>query len=106
MAMHAFSAVPDIESDKKAGIQTVATVLGKRGTVIFCYIAYLLAASLAVNWLGVLSFVGAAIYGALMSLAFFAKTKDELFGIYRIFPYVNIGLGFILFLVIALKHYY
>jgi lycopene elongase/hydratase (dihydrobisanhydrobacterioruberin-forming) len=36
MAMHAFSAVPDIASDKKAKISTIATALGKNSTIILC----------------------------------------------------------------------
>jgi hypothetical protein len=34
--MHALSAVPDIEPDRRAGIKTIATTLGPRGTMFFC----------------------------------------------------------------------
>ena len=33
--MHALSAVPDIEADKKAGVKTVAVALGPRGAMLF-----------------------------------------------------------------------
>lgn len=36
MGMHTFSAVPDIEPDRKAGIQTTATVLGEEKTQWYC----------------------------------------------------------------------
>ncbi len=36
MAMHTFSAIPDIEPDRAAGIQTTATVLGERRTYAYC----------------------------------------------------------------------
>jgi len=46
MGMHTFSAIPDIEPDRKAGIQTTATALGERrtfGYVAACWIAAALA---------------------------------------------------------------
>jgi 4-hydroxybenzoate polyprenyltransferase len=44
MAMHTFSAIPDIEPDREAGIRTLATVLGRRGTLAYCGGVWLLAA--------------------------------------------------------------
>jgi 4-hydroxybenzoate polyprenyltransferase len=44
MAMHTFSAIPDIEPDRKAGIDTTATVLGETRTYAYCGIVWLLAA--------------------------------------------------------------
>jgi len=43
MAMHAYSAIPDIQADTEAEIKTVATLYGKTGTLIFCIVCYLLA---------------------------------------------------------------
>jgi len=46
MGMHTFSAIPDIEPDRTAGIQTTATALGERrtyGYVAGCWIAAALA---------------------------------------------------------------
>jgi lycopene elongase/hydratase (dihydrobisanhydrobacterioruberin-forming) len=45
MAMHAFSAVPDTRADREAGISTVATFLGRSGTLVFCSFLYLAAAA-------------------------------------------------------------
>jgi len=36
MAMHTFSAIPDIEPDRRAGIETTATVLGEARTYAYC----------------------------------------------------------------------
>jgi len=36
MGMHTFSAIPDIEPDRAAGIETTATVLGEMGTFGYC----------------------------------------------------------------------
>ena len=44
MAMHTFSAVPDIDPDREGGIRTTATVLGERATLAYCAVAWLLAA--------------------------------------------------------------
>ncbi len=46
MAMHTFSAIPDIEPDRKAGIETMATVLGRRGTLAYCGGVWVLAAGI------------------------------------------------------------
>ena len=44
MAMHTFSAVPDVEPDRAAGIRTTATVLGERRTYAYCACCWLAAA--------------------------------------------------------------
>ena len=44
MAMHTYSAIPDIEPDRAAGIETTATVLGARRTYLYCGGCWALAA--------------------------------------------------------------
>jgi len=44
MAMHTFSAIPDIEPDRAAGIATTATLLGERRTYAYCAVVWGLAA--------------------------------------------------------------
>ena len=44
MGMHAFSAIPDIEPDRRAGIRTTATLLGERRTYAYCTGCWLAAA--------------------------------------------------------------
>lgn len=46
MGMHTFSAIPDIEPDRQAGIRTTATVLGGSRTLVYCGGCWLLAALL------------------------------------------------------------
>jgi 4-hydroxybenzoate polyprenyltransferase len=46
MAMHTFSAVPDIDPDRAAGIRTTATVLGERGALAYCGLCWLAGAAL------------------------------------------------------------
>jgi 4-hydroxybenzoate polyprenyltransferase len=49
MGMHTFSAIPDIEPDRTAGIQTTATVLGEGRTLVYC----------AACWVGAAVLMGA-----------------------------------------------
>ena len=44
MGMHTFSAIPDIDPDRAAGIDTTATVLGERRTYAYCGGCWLAAA--------------------------------------------------------------
>ncbi|MFB6193529.1 MAG: prenyltransferase, partial [Halobaculum sp.] len=41
MGMHTFSAIPDIEPDREAGIRTTATVLGETRTYAYCAATWL-----------------------------------------------------------------
>ena len=45
MGMHTFSAIPDIEPDRAAGIRTTATFLGERWTFVYCLVCWLAAAA-------------------------------------------------------------
>jgi 4-hydroxybenzoate polyprenyltransferase len=49
MGMHTFSAIPDIEPDRAAGIRTTATVLGRDRTLAYC----------AGCWIGAAALMGA-----------------------------------------------
>jgi len=44
MAMHTFSAIPDIEPDRAAGIDTTATALGEPRTYAYCFAVWTAAA--------------------------------------------------------------
>ena len=97
MAMHAYSAIPDIDADREAGVQTVATLLGKNGTLLFCLVAYVAAAALAWSYLGYFSIVFAAVYAVMICLSWLSKNESGLFSIYQQFPLVNAIVGFALF---------
>ncbi|WP_435346300.1 prenyltransferase [Haloarchaeobius sp. HRN-SO-5] len=45
MAMHTFSAIPDIGPDREAGIRTTATALGETRTYVYCGLVWLAAAA-------------------------------------------------------------
>lgn len=97
-AMHAYSSVPDIRADRKAGIRTVGTVLGAKRTIIFSTSHYLLAALLAYPWVGAFSIVAGAVYVWLMYASLQAATRERLFQLYTYFPIINMIVGAALFL--------
>jgi lycopene elongase/hydratase (dihydrobisanhydrobacterioruberin-forming) len=97
MAMHAFSAVPDIASDKEAGISTIATLLGKEGTTVLCAVLFLLAAVFADSSLGIVSVILGVLYISLMMVALTMRSTEGVFSVYRWFPLVNTLAGFVIF---------
>ncbi len=101
MAMHAYSAIPDIESDSKAGIKTIATQLGATGTLLFCLICYAVSTYLAYQFLGLFALVCAVAYFVMIIVSFYFKKSEKLFDVYRVFPLLNSLIGFALFWVIA-----
>jgi 4-hydroxybenzoate polyprenyltransferase len=103
MAMHAYSAVPDIDSDKAAGVPTVATFLGERGTLLFCLALYISAAALAFNYLGAVSVMIGLVSTGMILASLFARDRDGIFAIYRRFPILNAGIGFAIFWFVAVK---
>ncbi|MGI8813366.1 MAG: prenyltransferase [Pyrinomonadaceae bacterium] len=96
MAMHAYSAIADIDADKKAGMDTVATALGSTGTHMFCMACYLAAAVSAAAFAPALMLLG-LVYLPLMLLSAGSKNRDGMFSIYRLFPMINSICGFLIF---------
>lgn len=97
MAMHAYSAVPDILSDKQAHLRTIATLLEKNVTLFLCAIFYATAAALTWNAIGFVSLIGGSVYVALMIITATQKTPSDQLTVYRIFPWVNTAMGAIIF---------
>jgi 4-hydroxybenzoate polyprenyltransferase len=106
MAMHAYSAIPDIDADREAGVCTVATLLGGSGTLIFCLACYLVSAVLSFPYLGFASIVGGAVYAAMIAISFFSNSSDGIFSIYQRFPIVNAIVGFALFWYVGLPKFF
>lgn len=97
MAMHAYSAVPDIKADMTAGIRTIATWLGARGTLLFCAITYGLAAALSWPELGWFSIAAGAVYVGMMLFSLLDTKRARIFRLYKYFPYINMLVGMALF---------
>jgi 4-hydroxybenzoate polyprenyltransferase len=103
-AMHAYSAVPDIQADKEAGVPTTATFLGARVCLLLCGGLYSIAALGSAHVLGWLSALLGAVYVAMVvaSLrAFSMRGTEGVMSLYRFFPLLNTAAGFLLFWRIA-----
>jgi len=90
MAMHTYSAVPDVEPDREAGIRTLATTLGERGALLYCAGTWALAA---------LAFAGldwraGLLLGAYPVLALWTLSSDVTVArAYWYFPAINTVVG-------------
>ena len=102
MAMHAYSAVPDISSDRAASLSTIATRFRFRGTLWLCLVLYAVSALLAFSTLGVLAPALGAVYVALMLRSLSTQGEAELLGVYRFFPMINTLSGMALFFAVFL----
>ncbi len=89
VAMHAYSAIPDIAADTQAHIATTATTLGVKGTILYSASLYLLAALFVLPSLSWLALFLGAIYLALMFCSYYAPTEKAVFRMYRLFPFIN-----------------
>jgi 4-hydroxybenzoate polyprenyltransferase len=99
ISMHAYSAVPDIQADKDAHLETIATKLGKSKTIYVCAFLYAISAILTYPYLGIVSIFLGLVYLYFMYLSL--KANDErLFKIYTYFPKINTLSGMIVFFTI------
>jgi 4-hydroxybenzoate polyprenyltransferase len=90
MAMHTYSAVPDIDPDREAGIGTLATALGERGALLYCAGTWALAA-LA---FGALDWRAGVLIGVYPVLALWSLASEVAVGrAYWYFPAINTVVG-------------
>jgi 4-hydroxybenzoate polyprenyltransferase len=89
MAMHAYSAVPDIKADTDAGFKTIATWLGRNGTIVMCLVFYVASAVLFSTLVGVFPLIAVLVYVFLMVKSLKTQDDNKLFKIYTYFPWVN-----------------
>lgn len=102
MAMHAYSAVPDIRADTDAGLATIATRLGSGQTVVLCEVLYTAAAVITFPQLGYVSAVLAIPY-IWMMIASLKVNEAKLFVLYRFFPKLNSVAGAAIFWALVLQ---
>ncbi|PSQ14266.1 lycopene elongase [Halobacteriales archaeon QS_8_69_73] len=93
MGMHTFSAVPDIEPDRRAGIRTTATVLGESRTYAYCAGCWLAAAAVFGT---VHPFFAAVLGGYPLFVAGIVAADVDVDRAYWWFPAVNTVAGMIL----------
>ncbi len=101
MAMHAYSAIPDISADRQSKISTIATMLGTRGTLFLCFFCYALSAAILYKFIGLAGILLGISYAAMIIVSFVFQKSDRIFEVYRLFPALNTITGFILFWLIA-----
>ncbi len=104
-AMHAYSAIPDIEADKEADLSTIATLCGPYVTLAICAVLYAAAAIITIPNLGFVSVSLGFSYIFLMLASVWSFKEGRLFKLYRAFPFINVAAGFILFWEIALRKF-
>ncbi|MBP9762306.1 prenyltransferase [Patescibacteria group bacterium] len=102
MAMHAYSAVPDIEADRTAHLSTIATTLGKTKTLMVCAGLYALSALFIYPVFGWPALVLGIVYIVLMGVSSRAQNQ-KLLKIYTFFPWLNTLVGMLLFLIILAR---
>jgi 4-hydroxybenzoate polyprenyltransferase len=94
MAMHCYSAIPDIEPDRQAWLTTTAVYLGKQYALIYCGVLYILSALLSFPTLWWFSIIWWIIYISVMIISYY---KKDIFALYKLFPYINLIIWFLLF---------
>lgn len=100
-AMQTYSAVPDIEADKKAGVDTLATMLGEKKALWFCFLCYFISASIGYYYLGYLALLFGLVYCTIVVLSI--NNTSKLFSYYTYFPLINIATGAVLFFYMFFK---
>jgi 4-hydroxybenzoate polyprenyltransferase len=93
IAMHAYSAVPDIKADFAAKLKTIAIMVGAKRTIYFCWFLYMLAAILVFDIIPVASIIGALTFSYFMWRSTQARSDEALFKIYTYFPLINSIVG-------------
>lgn len=105
VAMHLYSAIPDIEADKKAGLKTTAVLLGKNVSLVVCNILWLVAFLWILNTGYLFPFtLILLVYPALPLLNLNLK-KFDINKTYWFFPYINFIVGFIFSIIFVINLY-
>lgn len=99
--MQTYSAVPDIEADKKAEVATLATLLGEKNALWFCLVAYVISASIGYLYLGFITIVFGLVYTSMVVLSI--NNRSKLFKYYTYFPLINVITGAVLFFYMFFK---
>lgn len=98
MAMQLFSSIPDIVADRKAGLRTTAVLLGKKISLLLCFILWCIFSSILFLQkelfpLNILLFIF-----PLIPLFLIINPKLNIARVYKWYPYINSISGFLFFL--------
>lgn len=103
MSMHAFSAIPDIEADTKAGLTTTAVLFQTKGTLIYCGLLYFSTFLITLIHTNPLIALPLAIYPIITAITY--KYPQKTFKIYKYFPYINTLTGFMITIQIIIHNF-
>ncbi len=93
MAMHTYSAIPDIVPDRKAGVETTATYFGRQKTYIYCTVLWTFSSLVAGLW-NIQTGLLIAAYPVLSVFFYFSGLDDS--EAYWYYPYINTLIGMVL----------
>ncbi len=106
VAMHAYSAVPDIKSDSDAKLKTIAIVIGAEKTIYLCWFLYIVAALLVYNFIPVAVVFSLITFSYFMYQSIHSKNDERLFKIYTYFPIINSVAGAIVTMELIMRNFY
>ncbi len=104
IAMHAYSAVPDIQADTAAKLKTIAIIIGAKRTIYFCWFLYVLAAYLVFESIPFASILGLVTFSYFMWRSIQARSPEALFKIYTYFPVINTSIGAVVSIELFVKN--
>jgi len=102
--MHLFSAIPDIDADRRAGLLTTAVFFGKEKSLIICILLWFSAWVSIMNYSHNLWCVPLLVYAIIPLLTLIKKW--EVMRVYKIFPALNGCVGFGLFWFITIQRFF
>lgn len=95
IAMHVYSAIPDITADRSVALDTTATFLGQKAAIWYCVALFTVAGALAAEATSNLSLLLLLPYLIMMFWSY-NKDSEALLRLYVVFPYLNAATGAIL----------
>lgn len=102
-AMHIFSAIPDIEYDKEAGINTTPVFIGKKAALYLCLIFWLILSFIVIYLAEFFPLSFLVFIYPLFPFILLYKTSLDINKVYWYLPYVNTSLGGILFTALVIN---
>lgn len=93
VAMHTYSAIPDITPDRQAWLTTTAALLWPKHTLWYCASLWLLSSLLALGTIWSVALIFGIVYLGLIITSFYKPVMQ----VYTRFPRVNAIVGFVLF---------
>ena len=105
IAMHLYSAIPDIDADKKAKLKTTAVIFGKDISLVICNVIWLVFALMIIRTANFFPWSLVLLVYPTLPLLNLNFKKFEIEKSYWFFPYINFLIGFGFSMLIVAKLY-